>query len=134
VTTKWTKRDLKSLRGAIDHWWLFNRMYLRQGVTIADVFAAMPAGERARIVVSHFRGFANMLEERATGHCGYKQTHEHYESKRELDGWGDVTEIVERFKKLEIETLADVAKIRALISRVEAEGLPEEIANYVPRE
>lgn len=129
---KWTKKDLKSLTGAISSWWMFNSPYLRPGVTKEQVFASMPAGERLRIVIAHLRGFASLLDDRVSGHTGYRATHEHYESKRGVEGWGDVSEVVERFRRLERETLADYAKVRALMTRLEAEGLPPEAEVYIP--
>jgi hypothetical protein len=128
---KWSKKDLKSLRGAIDYWWTFNALYLRSGVTKEQVFTSMPSGERRRIIIAHWRGFAAMLEERALGHCGYRATHEHYESKRGVAGWGNVTETVERFRRLERETLEDAKKARALADRVESEGLPTDLESYI---
>lgn len=128
---KWTKKDLASLKAALAHWWLFNKMYLRPGLTCANVFARMPLEERQRIVVGQFKGDANMFEERALEHCGHRMTHEHAKANPHI--WGDSTaEIIERFQRLERETLAAAAKLRALAERVESEGLPAEVVEFVP--
>lgn len=127
----WRKYELKQLRGAIDHWWLSMSLYLRPGVTKADVFAAMPAGERQRIVASHFRGFGAMLSDRAKKS---RETSAHYESKRGVEGWGDVSEVVERFRVLAAEDEEAAIKCAGLVQRVEAEGLPAELESYIPED
>lgn len=50
---KWSKKDLRALRGAIDSWWLHNRMYLsraaREGLLEADLAELREQLKSARV-------------------------------------------------------------------------------------
>jgi diphthamide synthase (EF-2-diphthine--ammonia ligase) len=122
---RWTKTAIRSLCAQIDSFWLEHRLGLRQERVPA--FVDFIRENRLAIVVGGLRSFRGLLDSRMVSQ---RETAEH---ARTSGVWGSSTaEIVERFMKLAAGTGRDLAKIDALIARVEAEGLPDEVIGYLP--
>lgn len=119
---KWTKKDIKTLCGQLDSFWVYNRMYYP-----SEAIARVIGEKRQDIVIGNLRGFQNMVRERA------QKDREGAEHARTSGVWGKSTdEMVQRFTKGAEESEKSVAKIDQLIARIEAEGLPPEVAEYMP--
>lgn len=122
MAKKWTKKDIKSLCSQLDSVWLFERMYYPSAV-ICDVIEK----NRKKLVINGLRGFQNMARERG------QRERETVEHAKTSGVWGNGTqEMIERFTKLAEESEKDVAKIDALVARIELEGLPPEVEAYLP--
>lgn len=122
---RWLKKDVRSLCSQIDSFVLSHERY-RPKAQIRDAIER----NRPRIVCDGLRGFRAMIDERLNGHTGYAASAEH---ARTSGVWGSATaEMVARFEAGAAECRAAIAKIDALIARVEAEGLPPDVAGYMP--
>lgn len=78
-------------------------------------------------MVHNAKNFKNLLTVRA------KEDRETAEHARVTDVHGSLSEeITERFTKLADECDKDIARIDHLLERIEVEGLPEEVENYMP--
>lgn len=125
VAKRWTKTAIRSLCSQVDSFWLGHRLGLRPERVPA--FVDFIRANRVAIVVGGLRSFRGLLGSRMTSQ---RETAEH---ARTSGVWGLSTdEIVERFTKLAAGTGRDLAKVDALIARVEAEGLPDEVVGYLP--
>lgn len=129
---KWTKKDIKSLCQQLQSWWVFNRPYLRQGITVDEVWDTMPLDVRMGVVVGGLRGFQSGLRDRAEKE---RQMIEHYagvwaDSGTPRDPTGET-----RAHCAVMASDADkgVATLQKLIDRVEAEGLPPEVLSWRPQ-
>lgn len=119
----WTKTALRALTQQIDMFVLSNRLYVPTDAIRRDVEA-----RRLEITLSGLRGFAAMLSERAESSRG---TARHAEANPHI--WGDSTpEMIERFSVLAKGEQKDADKCAALVARLEAVGLPAEVATYFP--
>lgn len=117
---RWTKKDVRTLCGQLDSFVLSHERHQPP-----DAIRAAIEANRPEIVIGGLLGFRALLDERQNGHTGNLAT---------IEAWKRLgsAEVVARFERLSIETLADIAKIDALIARVRAEGLPPEASSYVP--
>jgi len=115
---RWTKKDIKTLQQQLMSFVLYNERYYPK-----DRIRAFLAENRLRIVSDGLTSFRSMIAERSQQN---KDTAEHYRSH-----FGD-EKMFERFSKLHAECESDLKKIDALIARVNAEGLPPEVANHMP--
>lgn len=127
----WRKGEIRTLCNQVAHWWTFNAMYLRTGVTREQVFATMPLSVRIGIVVGGLRGFQSMAGDRAQRS---REMADHYRGcwpdtgqPRDPDG---------SFAAKCLESAADddaaALACQRLIDRVESEGLPPEVVAFVP--
>lgn len=125
ATKQWTKTAIRSLCSQVDSFWLGHRLGLTREREPA--FVAFIHANRLAIVLGGLRSFRGLLDSRMTSH---RETAEH---ARTSGVWGSSTDMmVERFTKLAADTGRDLAKLDALIGRVEADGLPAEVVGYMP--
>ncbi len=125
MTRKWTKIDIRTLRSQLDTFMLQERMYYPK-----ERICAAIASKRSEIIVGNLRGFRDMLAERAAKN---EEAWKHFESHPTIYG-SSTPEMVERFKGLADQDAKGVRKANRLIERVQSEGLPVEVAGYVPEE
>lgn len=128
---KWTKTDVRTLQRQLLHWWTGMALYARAGVTVEQVFDSMPATARVDVVVGGLRSFESMARERA---ASSRRTSEHYRGC-----WADTGqprdpsgEVVERFARMAVDDDRAADKCAAMAERVLAEGLPDDVATFVP--
>lgn len=127
VEPQWTRADRHVIERAIRGWWTTWVFYAKPGVTKTDVFAKMPEGERARIVITHLRDLQAMHDKRADDYWVAA------ENARTTTAWGEFsTELVERFTKLAENSRTLAVKVGTLAARISLEGLPADLLGYVP--
>lgn len=129
--TRWTKKSIQEMRSQIDavvlRYDLPGNLTSRSGAAErrAKLRAAIQE-HRQSIVVGGLTGFRTMLEDRAKSQ---EETRDHYRAHTTLDP-EDI--VGERFEKLAKETRWSIQYIDRLIARIEAEGLPPEVVEYMP--
>lgn len=128
---KWSKKDLKTLVQQLSSWWSARSMFLKSDVTLADVWDTMPLAVRMGAVVGELRDRQSMFAKRAHKD---REMVEHYAgmwvdsgTPRDSDGT-----MRERFADLARQSEASASACQKLIDRVEAQGLPAEVAAWRP--
>ena len=137
---KWTKREIRTLTGILDSFMVCNRP-LSYAPGAEEAFrkwlAETLAEHRRDVVLGGLRGHLATAEERAEQNAG---TARHYAAhpslcgQRPQDMVDGRPEIVVRFERFAEEERKGAAWTRKLLARVEAEGLPPDVAGYDPLE
>lgn len=123
---KWFKKDLRFLTGQVDQFVLFHTPYVSGDKS--QVFRDAIERNRLQIILDGARSVAGMLREREQQD---EKTAGHFEANPII--YGDSTpEMVLRFRRLAQEARKDAARIEHIIRRLETEGLPPELADYLP--
>ena len=123
MSARWTKTDLRTLRSQIDGFALFNGLYHSPEAIRSAIEA-----ERLAIVLDGLRSFRETLRDRAERNRGAS---EHFAANPGI--YGDSTpEMIERFAGLAAGDERAVARLDRLLVRVEVDGLPEGVVDYVP--
>jgi hypothetical protein len=127
---KWTKKDIKTLCGFLDSWWLVNRPLDYRGmdraVSEARVILASE-GSRKEIVLAGIRSARATASQRYSTYCATIGN-----QLVRFTEYGKSDELVDRFIKLAREEDAAERKLEALLHRVLDEGLPLEVIAYDP--
>lgn len=119
---KWTKKDIGTMTGILDSIWLQERMYRP-----ADKIRERIEAQRARLVVCGLKSHIRISERRA------QENQASADHARTSGVWGASTEeMAQRFEGFARDEEKALEKLRKLLARVEAEGLPEEVSSYLP--
>jgi hypothetical protein len=128
---RWTKRDVRTLIQQLASWWLFNAPYARQGVTAEHVFSTMPTSVRVGIVANGLRGWIAMTGDRAAQNSAaaahYRGVWSDTGTPRDPTG-----EMVQRFTNAAMADTASAVHAQKLLDRVASDGLPPEVAAWMP--
>lgn len=100
---------------------------LRERSAPPEVVALVDA-QRKDVVLRNFRGFERMHAERAEQ---YRKTAAHFEAHPNIYR-NSTPEIVARYRKLASTEEKDAEIARKCAEKVEAEGIPEEVATFDP--
>ena len=129
-TTRWTKKDLRTLTSQIDTWMLLNRPLGSHngGDFAAAVRDALTPEARACIVINGLTAGLSREQERAQSDA---DTAKHFAAHPGI--YRDSTpEMIARFEGLAEESRKAARYIATLIARVEREPLPAEVLAYDP--
>ena len=120
---RWTKADVDRLTSTINTFFLINRPLTSSwGADTSGFdkkFTDALASQRMRIVLAGLHDNVNTAVRRKMDYA---------ESAAHMTG-----ELRERFTKMSLDEQKPIAMLRALIARVEREGLPAEVNAYDPR-
>lgn len=128
---RWTKKDVKIMCGAISSFWLENRPL---GDSTRELSSALSEvrqylqARRAEVVCRGIASLGNIALDRLQKNSDFV---EHLRSHPGVYG-KSTAEMIERFDNLAREERKDVERARALIARIEAEGLPPEVIAFDP--
>jgi hypothetical protein len=126
---KWTKADVKRLRGAIDSWWLCNRpLSGPASEALLERASEVIAEHRVAIAIAGIRELRGIARDRAVED---RKTAEHFRQHPNVYG-SHTPEMIARFETSAAEGDRSVNLADRLIARVEAEGLPPEVSGYDP--
>lgn len=123
MAKKWTKKAIGTMTGILDGVWLQERMYHP-----AEKIRGAIESQRLRLVMSGLEAHVRISTERAKEH---QDTANH---ARTSGIWGASTEeMFQRFVGYARDEQKATEKLRILLARVEAEGLPPEVETYLPQ-
>lgn len=128
---KWTKRDIKIMCQTISTFWLVNRPLGFSAREHASALAEVREYLREHRTQVVCRGIADLGNLAHSRYLENAQTAEHFKTHPNVYG-SSTPEMIERFTNLAAESLKDFEKAKALIERVEREGLPDEVVEYDP--
>jgi hypothetical protein len=123
MKSKWTKKDIEKLKSQLMTFVLQNEMYY----PMSRILVAIEKDPQS-IILSNLNGFRSILTERAKRD---KETADHFQAHPSIYGLF-TPDMVLRFRKLHAECEKDIARIDALIARVQSEGLPPEVVGHIP--
>jgi hypothetical protein len=126
---KWSKRDIKTLCGALSTFWLVNRPLsgsTAEAVTRVRTYLNGPM--RVEVICAGLKDLIDLNQDRATS---AQKTSYHYASHPSVMGKG-TPEIVARFAELAISYERDAQKGLALIGKIREYGLPPEVLQFDP--
>lgn len=132
---RWYKKDIKSMRGAIDSWLLVNRPAPHKGIAgqslgFRDAARAHLSDleKRKAVVLGDIRMLRNRAKERGQENT---EAARHFEANPAIYG-NSTPMMVERFDQLAAENAKGVTKLNKLLARIEEEGMPPEVVAYDP--
>jgi hypothetical protein len=137
---RWTKKAIRELRSQLNSFVLAHEMYYP-----AERIRTVIEEKRLEIVTGGLEGWIKLLKERAESD---RATSAHY--AKMAPGWLEETrakfgekqaeksaasnaETVERFAKMAADNDKAVAYVERVIAKLKAEGLPPEVASYIPK-
>jgi hypothetical protein len=129
--SKWTKKDIKSLCGAISTFWLYNRPLgssAREALDAAEAVRRHLAEHRAEIIIAGIAELRGIAEDRTRQN---QETADHFAAHPEIYG-SSTPEMIKRFSDLAADNRKAVTRMTVLIARIEAEGLPPEVEAFDP--
>jgi hypothetical protein len=122
-TKRWTKKAIKTLQGQLTSFVVCHRLYYKP-----EAIEGFIREKRLEVVLAGMREFVAMHEERSAENA---KTADHFEANPGI--YGKATpEMVQRFRGFAAEEAKDAAAARALVAKVEAEGLPPEVVAFDP--
>jgi hypothetical protein len=130
--SKWTKKDIKILKQAIDSFWLYNRPLSdshRERQAALEAVKEHLAVHRVEIICDHIAQLAGLYRERAQKN---QEAADHFAAHPEING-KSTPEMIERFSRFAAEELKGVKAAQILISKIQTLGLPPEVLSYEPR-
>jgi hypothetical protein len=128
---KWTKKDIKTLCGALSTFWLCNRPL---GNSYEQTMKAIPAirqfleKHRKEVVIDGISQLQAIAMERAKKD---QDVADHFALYPNVYG-KSTPEMIKRFSDLATEDRKDVEKANSLIARIKTEGLPPEVEAFDP--
>lgn len=110
------------MTGILDSIWLQERMYYP-----AEKIRGAIESQRLRLVKSGLEAHVRISSDRV------KQNQNTADHARTSGVWGTSAEVmIQRFEGFARDEKKALEKVRALLARVEVEGLPEEVSSYLP--
>jgi hypothetical protein len=137
---KWTKKAIRELRSQLETFVLFHEMYYP-----AEKIREVIEERRRDLVLAGLEGRIELLKERAksdratathyaeAGPRWAEETRQKHGDKRAEESARTILEVVARFTKMADENDKAVAYVEKLIAKIQIEGLPPEVASYIPK-
>ena len=122
-TKPWTKKAIKSLQSQLTSFVVCHRMHYKP-----EHIASVIREKRLDVVLSGLRSFLAMHEDRAQKNA---ETADRFEAHPEVYGRA-TPEMITRFRGLAEDERKAAEGVRALITKVEAEGLPPDVLAFDP--
>lgn len=125
---KWTKKDIKTMCGALSTFWLYNRPLSGSQNNAAEATRAYLQDRRMNVVIA---GIEELMMIANSRYDQDLQTAHHYETHPDVMG-ASTPELVDRFTKFAHEEAKGVEQERKLIERIQTYGLPPEVVAFDP--
>lgn len=126
---KWSKRDIKTLCGALSTFWLISRPLSGSlDAAASSLRSGLDGAKRVEVVCAGLEDLIVLNQSRASE---AQKTSDHYASHPSVMGKG-TPEIVARFAELASSYERDAQKGLDLIGKIREYGLPPEVLQFDP--